>query len=577
MDIFGICKDNNGCGMQRIDDKIFNRLLKGVAGPARYCGGEYNTPAIKGNAALNFCMCFPDTYEVGFSNLGIKILFGILNEKDNCACDMAFAPHKDFADNLRAENISLFGLQTRRPLGVFDMVGFSMQYELSLTNVLYMLDLGGIPLYARDRSDSHPLVVLGGPVCVNPAPLAAFADIICVGDGEDTLTALADLFVSCKYNGANRREFLTQAAGIEGVYIPAIGNKVVRAAVKELDKAYFPTSMQVPHVEAVHNRAVLELFRGCGRGCRFCQAGFIYRPVRRRTPETLVKQAKRLIDNCGYDEIGLASLSTCDYPHLKELLALLKPLADKRKVKLSLPSTRVDAFAAEFAADGRKGSITFAPEAGTQRLRDVIRKNVTDTDIESSLTAAFRAGFTGAKLYFMIGLPTETQEDIEGIVKIVHSARALYRAHKTSQKGLALSVSASLFVPKSFTPFQWEAQDTRDSAGQKQRYLKDALKKLGVRFSYHDTAQSALEAAFARGDGKLSAVAVAAYKSGCCFDGWSEHFDMHKWLAAFEACGIDINEYLGAIDTTAPLPWDIVDIGVSKDFLLAERKKAYEI
>jgi len=554
---------------KKISDKKLARLLQGIESPARYTGGEYNTPVIKKDVGLNFCLCFPDTYEVGQSNLGIKILYHMLNDMEGVACETAYAPRQDFADRLREEGVKLFSSETRRSLAVFDMVGFSLGYELGFTNILYMLDLAGIPLKASERTDKYPLIVFGGSVCVNPAPLSAFADIICIGDGEEVLASLAKLYSRKK----PRKRFLSEASKIEGVYVPTVSKKVKKAVVKDLSTVYFPNAVQVPNVQAVHNRAVLEIYRGCKWGCKFCQAGYIGRPVRHKSVEVLISQAKALIQNCGFDELGLASLSTCDYPHLKELITGLVPLAKERRVRLSLPSTRVDSFMAEYGeqagiGERSKGSITFAPEAGTQRLRDVIGKRVTDADIERSMTAAFGAGYTGVKLYFMIGLPTETEEDLDGIVKIASLAKYLYKQHKTSSKPLTLNISASIFVPKPHTPFQWEAQDTRETARSKQKYLKEKLQKIGVRYSWHDSGQSTLEVAFARGDERLSDVVLEAYKRGCKFDGWTEYFDFNIWLSAFETCGVNINDYTGAIEKDALLPWDMVDVGINKEQLL---------
>lgn len=552
-------------------------LLKKVDKPARYCGGEFNTPEIKQDATLRFLMCFPDVYEVAMSNLGIKILYHMLNSLDFCACESCFAPWEDMGALLKGNGLPLFSLETRTPIGQFDIIGFSMQYELSYTNVLYMLELGKIPLLKKDRKESDPLIIAGGPCMINPMPLEGFVDLFSIGDGEDTIAEIAKLYDNIKKSGGSKSDFLKAAIGIDGVYVPGLNdNKAKRAIVKDLDKAFYPTKIKIPNMEAVHNRAVLEIFRGCTRGCRFCQAGMIYRPVRERSVDELVKKAEELIYNNGFDEISFSSLSTCDYPHLKELLQKIKPITQKARVNISLPSTRVDSFEAEYADDLRKSSITFAPEAGTQRLRDVINKNVTEDDIFKSVTYAFEKGYSSVKLYFMIGLPTETQEDIEGIPAICEKIKALYKQHANTKKMLSLSVSTSTFVPKPFTPFQWERQISLEEIEQKQSYLKDALKKLKVKYSWHEGKSSRIEAVLARGGKELSSVLLSAYKKGCVFDSWSEKFSFDKWIESFAENGISPDTYTDGFALDEALSWDVIDAGVEKKFLLSEREKAYK-
>ncbi|MDE7395618.1 MAG: TIGR03960 family B12-binding radical SAM protein [Clostridiales bacterium] len=558
-------------------DKELKDILLCVDKPARYCGGEFNTPVIKENASLRFLMCFPDVYEVAHSNLGIKILYYMLNNRPDVACESCYTPWTDMIAALKEHNMPLFSQETHSPVCSFDAIGFSLQYEMSYTNVLCMLDLGGIPLLSEERGEGTPIVVAGGPCTVNPMPLAKSIDVFSIGDGEEAINNLADTLILCKKEKKTRAETLCEIAKIDGMFVPSVPQtKVRRAVIDSLDGAFYPRKVQIPNIEAVFNRAVLEIFRGCTRGCRFCQAGMIYRPVRERTVETLAKYTRELIDNNGFDELTLSSLSTCDYPQLRQLLREIKPLCDERHVNISLPSTRVDSFEAEYVASARLSSLTFAPEAGTQRLRDVINKNVTEEDVLTSCRYAFEKGYHAVKLYFMIGLPTETDEDLLGIAELVKKIKACYKANAVSKKALSLVVSTSTFVPKPFTPFQWEAQISLDEIERRQGLLKTVLRPLGVKYSYHDGKTSRLETTLARGDERMNDVLLAAYTSGCIFDSWTDLFDYDKWMAAFEKCGVDAEDYCGAQSLEKTLPWERVETGISRAFLLCEREKAYK-
>ncbi len=561
------------------------KFLLSVAKPSRYTGGEYNSPVYKPEAALDYLMCFPDVYEVAMSNLGIKILQGALNARPDTNCERCFAPWPDMGAAMKANNTPLFSLETRRPAAAFDIMGFSLQYELSYTNVLYMLDLAGAPFLRAEREGGDfPLLMAGGPCAVNPLPVSDIFDIFVIGDGEEAITELAALYIvqKKKLKGAGRaavnKAFLKAASGVPGVYIPAEGTekKVVRRILPDLNKAFFPKDLIVPNIEAVHDRAVVEVFRGCSRGCRFCQAGFIYRPVRNRDESLCKAIIEETVEKTGFDEVTLSSLSTGDYPRLPQLIAGLQDMLREKRVNLALPSQRLDSFESDLNLGAkRSGSLTFAPEAGTQRLRNVINKNITDEHIESAVTAAFRQGFSTIKLYFMLGLPTETDEDIQGIADVCRKIKGLYYKHRTAKKGLSLSASCSVFIPKPFTPFQWEAQITPETATARQKFLKYELGKSGIAFHYHDMTVSRLEAAFSRGDKRLSSALIRAYNSGCMFDGWSELFDYDKWTEAFKGAGLEIEEYSGAADHSKPLPWEFIDIGVTREFFVSEREKAY--
>lgn len=519
------------------------------------------------------CLCFSDKYEVGMSNIGVRILYHMLNDMEGFICERSFAPDLDMAQELKSRGQRLFSLETKRDIVDFDLIGFSVQFELQYTNIPYMFDLAGIPLYAKDRPEDFPPVVAGGPCAVNPMPFAPFFDAILIGDGEITFKQINELHLKCLEQGLSKSEFLRLATEIDGVYVPSIGNRTKRAVVQNLDEAYFPTSVLVPNCDIVHDRSTIELFRGCANGCRFCQACFFYRPIRERKPDTLVRYATELMDNTGYDELSLCSLSTSDYSHLKEMVDGIKEQADKRKVKLALPSLRLDSFEAEIYEETSGSSLTFAPEAGTQRLRNVINKNISEQDIYNSIKGAMEHGVKNVKLYFMIGLPTETDEDLQGIVDIVYLVKDLHRQYGKS-KLINITVSTAVFIPKPLTPFQWERQITIEEMKHKQDFLKEKLRIKNVKYSWHGAESSVIEALLARGDESLAPVIEEAYKQGAVFDSWSEHFRYEYWLNAIQKCNIDVDEFVGEQAEDKDFCWDIVDNGVTKAYLLAERHKS---
>ncbi len=562
---------------------VFNRLLSRVEKPARYIGGEWNS-IVKEEAEIRFALLFPDVYEIGMSHLGSRIIYHVLNETDGVACERAFAPWPDMEAALREEGQALFSLETKRPLGDFDILGFSLLYEMCYTNILQMLDLSGLPLLAKDRSESDPLVVCGGPCACNPAPIGAFMDAVLIGDGEEMTLEVVETVRSAKREGKSKSELLKELSFIRGVYIPSLRSddtRVVRRIVRDLDSAPFTGDPVVPYMSIVHDRVALEVMRGCTRGCRFCQAGYIYRPIRERKSETLMKLAHQQIACTGYDEVSLLSLSTGDYSEVHELVPQIIREMETGKVSVALPSLRVDS---ELANDlsvmrtVRKAGLTFAPEAGTQRLRDVINKNVTQEDVLRATQDAFSAGWSSVKLYFMIGLPTETDEDILGIAQLARAIGAqFYQLPKDKRgKGLRLNVSVSTFVPKPFTAFQWSGQISPEEIRRRQELLRGALKGVrGVQLNCHYSLLSVLEAAFSRGDERLSAVLLRAYELGCRFDAWTEHFQPNAWSQAFSDCGLSEEAYAGREFTPdEPLPWDFVDMLVTKSYLLSEYKRA---
>lgn len=579
------------------------QILSRVQKPARYTGGEVNAVVKdKNDVKLRYAFCFPDSYEIGMSHLGMKILYSLVNARTDAWCERVFAPWTDMEEELRKADMPLFALESGDALGAFDVIGFTLQYELSYSNVLNMLDLGKVPLRSRDRTSLTPIVVGGGPCACNPEPLADFFDIFLPGEGEEVTNELLDLLLVHKEKGSAKLEFLREAAKIEGVYVPAFYSvdynddgtisavtpqegapaKVKKRIISDLDSVYYPDKFVVPFIDIVHDRAVAEVFRGCIRGCRFCQAGFIYRPIREKTSDTVNRQAKCLCDSTGYDEVSLCSLSTSDYTGIEQLIPEMFSWAIPEKINVSLPSLRVDNFSEELMEElkkVRKSGLTFAPEAGTQRLRDAINKNVSEEEVLSTCAQAFRGGWTAVKLYFMMGLPTETLEDIAGIAELAQKVVNEFYKNPDKPKGKSVTVSISVasFVPKPFTPFQWEPQDTMEQLAQKQKHLMENVHTHKIQVSWHQSQTSFLEGAFARGDRKLCDVIETAWRKGCKFDGWDEYFLFDKWMEAFRECGVDPAFYSNRRrEFSEILPWDHLDYGIRKEFLAEENKKAHQ-
>ena len=584
-------------------DKRLERILPRVQKPARYVGGEYN--AVKKDPArvdTRIAFCFPDTYEIGMSNLGMRILYGVMNNMEGVWCQRVFAPWGDMEEEMRRAGMPLFALESGQPITDFDIVAFSVGYEMAFPAILNMLDLANIPIHSADRTALTPLVIAGGTAMYNAEPIADFIDLVSLGEGEDITVELVELHRRARREDWTKEAFLRAAAQLPGIYVPSLYDVtyhddgtvaaitprdgapavVTKRIVRDMDKAFFPTKTIVPSTEIVQDRVMLELFRGCIRGCRFCQAGYVYRPVRNRSRELCARYGVESCNDSGYQEVTLSSLSTSDYPPLTELCDELEPFCQQRHVNLSLPSLRADNFSMslmERLAKGRKSGLTFAPEAGTQRLRDVINKNVTEEELKRTVQIAFNNGWSKVKLYFMMGLPTETMEDVAGIAELAQKIVNCfyYNPNKPKGKGVNVSVSVSCFVPKPFTPFQWEPQDTAEELMEKQRHLRDSVTTRKVSLHWHDAQTSFLEGVFARGDRRLCAVMEEAFRRGCKRDSWSEHFSLQTWLDVFRDLGLDPAFYANRrrpLDET--LPWDHLDYGVTKAFLAAENRRAHE-
>ena len=582
--------------------ELLQRILPTVQKPARYTGGEFNEiKKNKEDVRVRVAFCFPDTYEIGMSNLGMRILYGVMNQMDGVWCERVFAPWGDMESAMRENHLPLWALESQDPVKDFDMIAFTIGYEMAYSNILNMLNLAGVPLHSRDRHDLKNIVFAGGVCAYNPEPLADFVDFFSLGEGEDITVEIVSLYDRAKAEGWSKDAFLHEVAKISGVYVPsfyehsynedgtlaAITPKdgapkmITKRIVEDLDNAYWPVKMIVPSTEIVHDRANLEVFRGCIRGCRFCQAGYTCRPVRKKSPEVLFRQAVESLEDSGNNEITLSSLSTSDYRGLKELTDQIIPYCESHKVNLSVPSLRADNFSRELMEKlqtVRKSGLTFAPEAGTQRLRDVINKNLTEEEILTTCTNAFSGGWNNVKLYFMLGLPTETDEDVLGIADLVYKIILAWKEHAVNKKrGLRVHVATAYFVPKPHTAFQWEKQITPEEYLRRCRLLKSHFYSKSIEYNYHAPDLSRLEAVFARGDRRLGAVIEEAVKNGARLDGWDEYFNYSKWFDAFNTCGVDTEFYtVRGYGEDEILPWDTIDVGITKKFLLRERSRAYE-
>lgn len=585
---------------QMIDAKL-SRILPRVQKPARYVGGEYNQ-TVKDLAEVDtrVAFCFPDTYEIGMSNLGIRILYGVMNKMPGVWCERVFTPWGDMEEEMRAAGLRLYALESRDPVADFDLIAFSVGYEMSYANILTMLDLAGVPLRASERKGLRNIVFAGGACTYNPEPLADFIDFFSLGEGEESTVEIVNCYRDAKRRGLTKEEFLRNVSKIPGVYVPSFyehkynpdgtlaaivplpgaPEKATKRIVQDLDRAYYPVEPIVQSTEIVHDRQNLEVMRGCIRGCRFCQAGYTYRPVRPRTPETLYDQAVRSLEFSGDSEITLSSLSTSDYKYLEPLTDRLTEYCAARNINISVPSLRADNFSRDLMLKlqkVRKSGLTFAPEAGTQRLRDAINKNVTEEDVLKTCEIAFAGGWNNVKLYFMLGLPTETDEDVLGIADLVYKIYNCWKDHAANKKrGVRIHVATAFFVPKPFTGFQWERQIPPEEYLRRCRLLKEHMNNKSIEYNYHEARLSELEAVLARGDRRLGPVIEAAWRRGARLDGWMEYFDYEKWIAALAECGVDRQFYTTrGFGLDEVLPWDTIDPGVTKGFLLRERERAY--
>ncbi|MEA5074064.1 MAG: TIGR03960 family B12-binding radical SAM protein [Eubacterium aggregans] len=575
-------------------EQLERKILPLVKKPVTYQGNEIGSVHKELTAdTIRFAFAFPDVYEVGMSHLGLKILYALLNDQKDIACERVFAPWPDMEEQLRTRNLPLFALESADPLMDFDMVGFTLQYEMSFTNILNMLDLAGIPLRSEERGEDAPIILAGGPCACNPEPLADFIDLFVIGEGEEVIL---DLLKCYRQNRDDRQCFFKEAAQIQGIYVPSLCTQaedgrliwkesgepvqIKKCFIKDIEKVYFPEQVIVPFTETIHDRVTAEIFRGCGRGCRFCQAGMIYRPVREKSLDCIESDIQKILENTGYEEIALSSLSSGDYTQIETLIHDLVERYQEKRIGVSLPSLRIDSLSIDMLEEIqkiRKSGITLAPEAGTQRMRDVINKGVTEEDLMGTVSNAFQKGWGHIKLYFMMGLPTETTEDVTGIADLAEKVLEQYYAVDKDQRNKAVKIvlSSSCFVPKPHTPFQWMGQETQGTFREKQQLLKDAIKSRKIQYNWHDAATSYYEAIFARGDRKLGEVLYNAYQLGCKFDGWHEYFSEEKWQQAFAQAGIDGDDYaLRTRDFGEVLPWDFIDMGVTKDFLRREWDKA---